>query len=198
MNATVRIIGIAGGIGSGKSVLSRILRLKGYDVYDCDSRAKVLMSASEEIMHQLRMWCGDCVISDDGALCRAELARQIFSDQELRGKVNKLVHRCVLDDFKSWCSQRVYRLVFVESAVMVTSGLDRLCDRIFLVTAPEHVRVVRAMQRDGCSRQQALSRVEAQKNEEQLLLQDPKTIALANDGSALLPQLEGVFKEFIS
>ncbi|MDE6084029.1 MAG: dephospho-CoA kinase [Muribaculaceae bacterium] len=186
------LIGIAGGIGSGKSVVSRILRLKGFRVYDCDTRAKQLMTESESLRKEIVRIAGDEAYSADGSLNRKFLSECLFSNQEVRRDINLVVHRAVRDDVESFAAATEEDApVFVESAIMAESGLAESCDAIWLVTAPETVRIDRVMKRNGLSHQEILNRIEAQKKETEKLMGCGKRIVMIenDDNSSLLSQL---------
>ena len=117
------IIGITGGIGAGKSVVSRILRLKGYWVYDCDLEAKILMDQDMDVRNALKELFSESIYLEDGTLDRKLMADKIFSDENIRNYVNRIVHSAVKSDFISRAG-RNGSPVFVESAILHTSGLD--------------------------------------------------------------------------
>ena len=135
-------IGIAGGIGSGKSYVARRLAQRGIKVYDCDSAAKRIMR-SEIIQQQLQALIGSK--PDKQALTQYLLQ----SDDHARA-INAIVHPAVFADFEQ------SGLEWLESGIMYESGANRYVDRVVVVTAPEEVRLQRIMQRDGISREQAL------------------------------------------
>lgn len=134
-------IGLAGGIGSGKSYVARLLAQRGISVYDCDSAAKRIMR-SEDMQQQLQQLIG-CK-PDKQALTRFLLA----SDDNARA-VNAIVHPAVFRDFEASGMQ------WLESGIMFESGANHYVDRVIVVTAPEDLRIQRIMQRDSISRQQA-------------------------------------------
>ena len=166
------MIGICGGIGSGKSVVSRILRLRGEPVYDCDLEAKRIMDSSLEVLAALNARYGDSVCPPGGPICRQELASRVFGCDEERLWLNALVHRLVREDVDRWHQARMSERrprCFVESAILASSGLAEMCAEIWLVTAPGNVRVARTMTRDGISEEAILSRIRSQAEEERLL-----------------------------
>lgn len=184
------IICITGGIGSGKSVVSRILRLKGFKVYDCDSRAKALM-ASPLLKDKLKEILGNGIFRSDGSLDRAAMAAIIFSDDEKRASVNRLVHAEVRADISAEYSLSGSPF-FVETAIPATSHLDALCRSIWLVEAPEELRLRRACSRDNACRADIERRIEAQKSEFRELPKE-KTAIIANDGShSILSRIESL------
>lgn len=187
-----KLIGITGGIGAGKSVVSRIFRLKGYPVYDCDSRAKILMEESEMILSSLLEHFGEECFMDNGRINRQALARLVFESEEKRRWLNALVHAEVRRDLTLWAENEWKRhdVIFVESAIMVSSGLVGMCQRILLVEASEETRIQRALQRGGIDMENLMLRIEAQRKEFDSLPAG-KTIIINNDKeSSLLTRLE--------
>lgn len=163
------LIGICGGIGCGKSVVSRILRLRGAEVYDCDLEARRIMDESEEILLALNERFGEDVCPIGGPIHRPNLARHVFSDDNHRLWLNSLVHRLVKEDIELWQRERTGEISYVESAIIASSGLAELCDEIWIITASEDERIARVRNRDGMSEQHIRRRMESQKEEERLL-----------------------------
>lgn len=166
------LIGICGGIGSGKSVVSRVLRLRGDAVYDCDLEAKRIMDCSEEVVTALHVRYGDVVCPVGGPICRPELAKRVFGNDEERLWLNALVHRLVREDVERWHESQMAEdreRCFVESAILATSGLAAMCGEVWLVTASDDVRVARIERRDSLSEEAVLARIRSQEEEERML-----------------------------
>lgn len=180
------IIGITGGIGSGKSVVSRILRLNGFPVYDCDHEAKRLMVKDAEVRMNLIDLFGDSIYFDSQTLNRKKLSALIFSDQEMLRQVNKIVHKAVKDDFVRFCDAcSTQRKIFCESAILYTSRLFTLCNRIWLIVAPEEIRMERVGIRSGMCREEVEKRMRAQQREFDNLPKD-SVFHLSNSGEPIL------------
>ncbi len=189
------MIGICGGIGSGKSVVSRILRLRGEAVYDCDLEAKRIMDSSREVLASLNERYGDLVCPPGGPICRTELAKRIFSDDRERLWLNSLVHRLVREDVARWHEAKISEgnpRCFVESAILASSGLATMCDEIWLVSASEEIRMARIIVRDSLDADAIRKRILSQKEEERLITASDITVkVIDNSGSIpLLPQLQ--------
>ena len=107
-------LGITGGIGSGKSVVSKVLRLMGIPVYDCDSKAKELMRNDPDLRKSLIGIAGKDVYNDDGGINVKYLSSFLFSDKGNRALVDSVVHPCVKSDFLRWTDERDETLVGVE------------------------------------------------------------------------------------
>ena len=161
-------VGITGGIGSGKSSVCRMLALRGVAIYDSDSRAKQLMTDDAELVVQIKRHFGS-EIYVDGVLDRRALAAKVFSDVEALAALNALVHPAVMRDFEMWASQQSCGYVVMESAILFEAGLDNHLDAVVAVMAPRSLRLERAMQRDGASREQIEERMRAQLSDDEML-----------------------------
>ena len=181
-------LAITGNMGSGKSVVSRMLEIMGIPVYDCDSRAKALMQHDALLVKALKRMFGDECYNSDGSLNRPWLAAQIFTDKENVARVNALVHPRVKEDFLLWAESAGSDIVAVESAILYESGMAETVDKVLLVWADKETAVQRVMRRGGLAREQVLSRLQNQMPVDELLLLSD--YAIRNDGeSAVLPQL---------
>lgn len=160
------VTGICGGIGSGKSVVSRLLRLRGYEVYDCDKEARGIMASSREIREAMENRWPAMDIYAGGEMDRAKVAAIVFADAAERAWLDSMVHGRVREHLAAWIAACSGEKVFVESAILFSSGLWRMCDDVWEVTAPENLRVSRIMARSGMNAAQAADRIEAQRGEE--------------------------------
>lgn len=185
------IIGICGGIGSGKSVVSRILRLRAEAVYDCDLEAKRIMDSSRDVLEALHDRYGDTVCPAEGPICRSELAKRVFSCDDDRLWLNSLVHRLVREDVKKWHETMMadgHSRCFVESAILASSGLARMCSEIWLVVASEEMRIARIKLRDSIDEDAIRKRILSQREEERLLNSSGIPIRII-DNSGIIPLL---------
>ena len=194
--ASYRIIGIAGGIGSGKSVVSRVCRLNGYEVYDCDYRARIIMDSSVEIRSVIASLTDGSCLDSDGHIDRKKLSVVFFRDPVMRGKINSIVHSAVVEDVLRMASQMETPL-FVESAIMRSSGLVSICDCIWHVRAPESLRVERVAMRSGLSPDEIRLRILAQEADEDFSAERIPVVELDNSGNtSLLLAVDRLCKEF--
>ena len=147
--ATPLQIGVTGGIGSGKSLVTRIFSCLGISVYDADSRAKEVMTTDGILVSAIRKEFGGLSYLSDGSLNREYLARNVFDDPERLELLNKLVHPSVGADYERWLEEhQSERYVVKEAALLFESGSYKLLDRIIAVYAPEALRMERVLQRD--------------------------------------------------
>lgn len=186
----MRLIAITGGIGSGKSVVSQIVKVMGYQVYDCDQRARALMIESEDVRRQLIEAFGKETFLDDGTLNRQHLSAKAFGNAEALARLNGIVHPATASDMLQWAKTQAghgAKVTFMETALLRTAGLDRMVDEVWHVTAPASVRIPRVMARSGLSAQQVQDRMKSQSLEEEPA---PGEHVIINDGTAaVLPQI---------
>jgi len=164
MNSPV-IIGITGGIGSGKSTLSDLFRAEGYMVYDSDKEARRLQNENPIIKQKIQTIFGDVYTNEE--LNRSALAKIVFTNPDLLTQLNNIVHPVVREDFKSWISANSsQKLLFLESAILFENGLNKLVDKVIVITASEDVRIKRVIKRDKVTEKQVRDRMANQLSEE--------------------------------
>ena len=135
------IIGITGGIGSGKSTIARALAARGYAVYDCDREAKRIIAENKDVQQQIIALLGPEAFVN-GVYNTSYVAQRVFAEPELLERLNQIVHPAVKEDILEKQPD------FVESAILYEAGLDAICDKIFVVDAPEEIRIARTIARD--------------------------------------------------
>ena len=181
-------IGLTGGIGAGKSVISRIFSILGAPVYNADAEAKKLMSSDAALLLKLREAFGPEAIGENGPDPKA-LARIIFNDPDAMKLVNSLVHPAVARDFELWLEDHGNApYVIKEAAIIFETGSQRHLDMVILITAPEEMRVKRVMKRDGATVSSVRKRMENQWPDEKKI--PLAGLVLNNDStSPLLPAI---------
>jgi len=154
------IIGITGGIGSGKSLVSELFSSLGHPTYNSDLEAKRLY-LNPEIRNEVISIFGEGIYSGN-ELNRAALGQKVFSDQELLEKLNQLIHPAVGAHFKNWVEEQDSDFVFKEAAILIESGAYKACNGIISVSAPESLRIARVVTRDGVSEADVKVRMDKQ------------------------------------
>lgn len=183
-----KVIAITGGIGSGKSVVSRILRSMGYSVYDCDSQARRLQDTDADMRLRIGREVTPDALNADGTLNRKALAQCVFSNPEKLLILNRIVHGAVAADLRRKIESDTSGrgVFFVETAILYESGLDRMVDSVWEVTAPEELRVSRVIARSGMTADEVRARIAAQSPSEK----NPGNHIIINDGETpILPQI---------
>ena len=188
-------IGITGGIGSGKSVVANILQQMGFPVYDSDSRAKALTQTNADIRQQLTAMFGDNLFKYN-ILDKKALSQLIFSSDKNLKAVNAIIHPVVVGDFATWTTRQNAAAVFLESAILMESGLYQKMDKIILVTTPEKLRIDRVIKRCQLSDKEIQQRMQMQKTEETLA--DKADFVILNDEKHLLiPQVHSILQKLL-
>lgn len=186
----MKLIAITGGIGSGKSVVSRMMQVMGYNVYDCDSQAKRLMTDDEDVRRQLVDAFGADTYLADGSINREHLSAVAFADKNALSRLNAIVHPATAKDLLRWSaeqSRQGARLAFVETALLRTAALDQVVDQVWHVTAPATVRIERVMVRSKLTEAQVQARILSQALEDEIA---PGEHELVNDNTrSLLAQV---------
>jgi len=186
-------LGITGGIGSGKSIVSEIFSLCGVPVYVADTESKRLVSLSPVIRERLIELFGNILFAK-GVLDKPLLASYIFNDRKKLQMVNDIIHPEVEKDYSEWlCEKYKYNIVAQEAAILFESGFNRLMDKVVMVYTPLEMRIERTMERDNISRERVMERINNQMpDEEKAELSD---FVIVNDGTeSLIAQVLDIIK----
>lgn len=183
-----KLVAIVGGIGSGKSVVARMVAAMGYDVYDCDSRAKALMDTDDSIKRRIAdEVCAEAIVGSE--IDRRRLSAVVFNNLRKLERLNSIVHESVRSDLRAWVSKSRGSVAFVETAILYQSGLDKMVDEVWEVTALEEERVRRVMLRNGMTAEEVRSRIKAQ-DDYVAERKHERVFAVVNDGAtAVLPRV---------
>lgn len=182
-------IGITGGIGSGKSVISRLLRMMDVPIYDSDTEAKRLMQTDAGIRAELTALIKGELYTGH-TLNKALLASYMFEDAQRVAQVNAIVHPRVKSDFRQWTNniESSAPIVGIESAILLEAGFREEVDVVVLVYAPEDIRIRRAIHRDAASSESIIKRIRNQMSDE--TKREQADYVIVNDGKTpLIPQV---------
>ncbi len=144
----VKIIGITGGIGSGKSTVSQFIEEAGFPVYYSDIRAKTIVNDDRELQQKIKELLGENAYDENGFYNRRYVGETIFKDDQLRLQLNSLIHPAVKINFENWVSDQTTPFVFKETALLFELKLHENCYKSILVTADDNTRIKRVMDRD--------------------------------------------------
>lgn len=181
-------LGITGGIGSGKSLVCRLLEVIGIPVYISDVETKQLMTTDLSIREELVALLGENVYAG-GELNKQLLASYLFGNPEHARQVNGIVHPRVKEDFRRWVQHHaVFPVVAIESAILIEAGFAGEVDVVVMVYAQEEIRIERAVKRDSASRELIEKRVRSQMSDEEK--RNQADFVIVNDGETpLIPQV---------
>lgn len=157
-----KIIGLTGGIGSGKTTVAKFIEDFGFPVYYSDDRAKEIVNYNEDLKLKIKELLGSESYNEKGLYDRKFVAQKIFNNDELLQKLNEIIHPAVRTDFEDWVKKQEKYLVFKETALLFELKLNRECYRSVLVTAEDNIRIKRVMDRDGKTYREVQSVMEKQ------------------------------------
>jgi len=188
-------IGITGGIGSGKSTVSKIFEVLGIPVYYADDASKRLMNEDEELKEKLRSTFGDKTYVD-GQLDRAYVAAVVFNDPGKLVLLNSIMHPATIKDAEKWMLRQTTPYAIKEAALIFESGSQEYLDKVIGVYAPVAVRIHRVMQRDNVTREEVLSRMNKQIDED-MKMRLCDYVITNNEQELLIPQVIELHKKFL-
>ncbi|UZD37185.1 dephospho-CoA kinase [Capnocytophaga ochracea] len=166
------VIGLTGGIGSGKSTIAKEFATLGISVFNSDEQAKVLIATDAQVKKRIIAAFGEEAYQN-GEYNRAYIAQIVFNNSEKLAILNGIVHPALAKYFNQWAKKQTSPYVLKEAAILFESGSYKNCDYIITVTAPEEVRIARVMARDHCTETQVRARMAQQWS-------DAQRIALSN------------------
>ena len=166
------VVGLTGGIGSGKSTIAKAFAALGIAVFNSDEQAKALIATDAQVKERIIATFGEEAYQN-GEYNRAYIAQIVFNNPEKLAILNNIVHPALAEYFKRWAKEQTSPYVLKEAAILFESGSYKDCDYIITVTAPEEVRIARVMARDHCTEAQVRARMAQQWS-------DAQRIALSN------------------
>lgn len=180
------VVGITGGIGSGKTTVARLLETMGCILYNSDDRAKELYDDAG-VKTAVIALLGPSSYKENGELNRAHISAKVFSDKVLLQELNAIIHPAVKRDFDQFVSLFPNQIILKESAILFETGIYQELDATILVTAPVQEKISRVMQRNAIAREEVEKRMQAQWTDEQKIPLADYVIGNA-DNQALIPQ----------
>jgi dephospho-CoA kinase len=161
-----KIIGLTGGIGSGKTSIAKYFEQKGIPVYIADDRAK-MVSSKPEVVKKIITAFGNEILDNNKSISKEKLSNIVFTDKKKLQLLNSIIHPEVKKDFIEWVKMQNKPFVIKEAAILFESGSYKDCDLIITITAPIEERIKRVMLRDNISREKVLDRISNQWSDEE-------------------------------
>jgi dephospho-CoA kinase len=161
----MKIIGLTGGIGSGKSTVLALFKALGAVTYVADTEAKKLMNTDDELKNQIIKLFGEKAY-EQGELNRTYISSVVFNNEEKLNALNALVHPKVREDFHHFIKKQKADFVIYEAAILFESGSNQICDYVITVIADFKHKIERIMKRDGVSEAQVLERMKNQSEDD--------------------------------
>lgn len=196
MNKRPLQVGVTGGIGAGKSVVCRILKVMGVPVYDADSAARWLQEHDDLLITQIKESFGQEAYKQ-GQLNREFLAGKVFNDEEALKKLNSLVHPRVAEHFEDWVQQQNTKIVVKEAALLIEAGSYKTLDYLVLVTAPKSIRIKRTLMRDAHRTLEQVKAIIERQMPESEKKQYADFIVANDEKSLLIPKVEALYRELV-
>ena len=199
MDRRAQRVGITGGIGAGKTFISKIFEKLGIDVYYADERAKWLQAHHPTLVHHIRKAFGSQAYDQAGRLNRAFLASKVFSDSSKLALLNQLVHPRVAEDYQRWTQQRAtHPYTIKEAALLFETDAYQQLDIVINVNAPKAVRVKRVLRRDPQRSEEQLMRIMSQQLSDEERSRRADYTINNQDGVLILPQLVSIHQYLLN
>ena len=162
------IVGLTGGIGSGKSTVAKVFQSLGVPIFNSDLEAKYIINNDVEVIRAITLEFGN--VYENGKLNRIKMAEVVFNDKNALEKLNKIVHPKVAEYFENWVlANNDSSILIKEAAILIESGAYKKIDKIVLVTAPTTIRIQRVVNRDNISKEKVKERMNAQLSDKEKL-----------------------------
>jgi dephospho-CoA kinase len=188
-------LGVTGGIGSGKSTVCKVFAVLGIPVFSADSEAKRIQDNDKELQKKINSLVGKDLFAS-GKLDRSEMAKLIFNNKDLLGKVNSIVHPAVFKCFREWATSQDSPYTVMEAAILFESNAYRMMDRIVTVVTPMEERVERLVRGNKFTREQIIERVKNQIDDESRIKQSDYVI-FNSENDMIIPAVLGIHEEML-
>jgi len=181
------LVGLTGGIGSGKSTVAKVFKSLGVPIFNSDTEAKKIINNDEEVIKQITAEFG--AVYENGKLNAQKMAEVVFDDDKLLAKINNIIHPKVAVYFERWVAENKNAPILIkEAAILIESGAYKQMDKIILVTASKQIRIERVMNRDIISENKVRDRMKAQLSDKEKLTYADFTIINDNE-QLVIPQV---------
>lgn len=160
------IVGLTGGIGSGKTTVTKYFAELGIPIYIADEEAKKITETDPNVIEKIKMVFGDEAYVN-GKYNRKYIADIVFKDKKKLNQLNTIIHPALFNHFNQWHQKQNTPYVIKEAAILFESGAYKDCDYIITVTAPEEIRIQRVIERDGITETMVKNRIDNQMSEEE-------------------------------
>ncbi len=163
----MKVIGITGGIASGKSYVSSVVKKSGYPVIDADQISKELSEKDKPVYNAIVRTFGESYLDENKNLDRQKLASLIFNDKQAKGLLNGISHPLIIDEMERQIKNAESDLVFVDVPLLYESHIENMFDKIVCVYLPRTIQIERLMKRDNITYEYAVKKIESQKSLEE-------------------------------
>lgn len=196
-NAKPKLVGITGGIGSGKSTACQVFKILGIPVYAADDRAKWLMNHDSNVKAEILRLFGQSSYLENGTLNRSFLAETVFSDPEKVKQINAIVHPAVRIDFENWTKKQTSPYVLKEAALIFETGGNQQLDAVINVSSPLKIRVARVLMRDPHRSEKQVNEIINQQLPDEEKNQKADFVIKNTDNKLLIPQILEIHRKLL-
>lgn len=193
-----KIIGLTGGIGSGKTTVAKFIEELGFPVYYSDERAKDIVNDDDLLKERIIQLLGENAYDENGIYNRKYVAELVFNNNDLLQELNGMIHPAVKYDFEKWIQHQQGKLLFKETALLFELRLNQHCYKSILITADDNLRLKRVMQRDGKTYREVEKIMDKQMGEKEKM-RKADFVIFNNDGmQELMLQTETIIQKLLS
>lgn len=193
----MKVYGLTGGIGAGKSTVSKIFNLLNVPVFNADETAKAIVNSNTEVKNEIIKTFGKEAFKKN-VYNTAFIAGKVFSNPQLLSVLNQIIHPIVAEAFESWKkTNNDKKFLLKEAAILIETGGYKSLDGVIMVTAPKELRIKRVMQRSKLSENEILERMNKQLPDEEKL-NHADFVINNNEKQLLIPQVLKIYKKIIS
>ena len=189
------LVGVTGGIGSGKSTVCKVFSILGIPVYSADDRAKWLIAHDPTLKKDISSCFGEKSFFPDGTLNRSYLAEEVFSDPEKVKKINSLVHPLVASDFYEWSTAQTSAYVIKEAALLFESGSANQLDFVIQVSSPVKIRIARVLMRDPHRSESQVNHIIDQQMPDEKKNELADFVIKNTENKLIIPQILGIHRK---
>lgn len=194
----MKVIGLTGGIGTGKSTVSSYLKEKEFAIVDADQIAREITAPGEPLLKELSEAFGTSLILQDGSLDRKALADIVFMNKEKKKKLDRMMHSRIIAEIENQVREYkrgAYRGIILDVPLLFETGLEKMCDETWLLTADRQVRIERVCLRDGASPADVERRIQNQMDDEEKKKRADKILDNSGERDVLLMQVDSLIQE---
>ena len=192
----VYVVGLTGGVGSGKSTVAELFAKLGVTIVDADQAARTVVQPGSPALQEIEQAFGPEVLLQDGTLDRAAMRKRIFANQQERKKLEAITHPKIKEEIQRQLAAAKGSYAILVVPLLLETGQE-LADRILVVDAPEEQQISRTIKRDNSSRQQAESMLKAQASRSERLRQADDVIDNSKGPDQLPQQVEQLHRKYL-
>lgn len=191
----MKVIGVTGGIGSGKTIVSKVIEAMGYPIYNSDIEAKKIVTENNEVKQAVIALLGEESYLRDGSYNRRYVAEHVFKNEKMLNELNAIIHPAVKDHFKEWCDLQDTSFVFKESALLLDKDFSADLDAVIAVVASDATRVKRIQKRDPFRSLDDIKRI-IRSQGDWSKKSSKATFLISNDNDFIVDQVKTFIKAF--